>query len=81
MRLYELLPNNFINLGIIDQIDWMIDVYGMAMKMEGGNFINNINMLQMVKKEIQTRNVSFNIFDIMGNSITKEKFIKLKTEL
>jgi uncharacterized protein (DUF2252 family) len=81
MKIADLLPRNFSDLGIIDQIDWMIDAYGMAGKLSGDSnkFIEDIEMLEIIKKEVNRRNVSFNIFDITGDSMTKDKFVELKT--
>lgn len=80
MKLIDLLPVYFVDLGIIDQIDWLIDAYGMAGKLSGNKdkYKEDIEMLEMIKKEIQRRNIPFNIFDITGDSITKEKFVELK---
>jgi hypothetical protein len=81
MKIVDLLPKNFGDLSIIEQIDCMIDAYGMAGKISGNTnkYDKDIEVMEMIKKEITRRNIPFNIFDITGTSMTKENFVELKT--
>ena len=77
----KLLPRNFSEMNIFEQIDSMIDVFGIVMKISGDTqFRENIEMLQEVKKECNRRNTSINIFDLMGDKFTKEYFHQIKSD-
>ena len=82
MKIVELLPEYFCELKLNEQVDRMIDAYSMALKMSGNKeLMNNINMLQLVKKEMMIREFPIcNIFDMMGNEITKENFREIKSK-
>lgn len=76
----KLLPRNFPEMNTIQQIDAMIDVFGIVMKVSGDTqFKENIEMLEEVKKECYRRNSKVNIFDLMGTQFTKEDFYQIKT--
>jgi hypothetical protein len=77
----KLLPRNFPEMNIFDQINSMIDVFGIVMKISGDTqFKENIEMLEEVKKECYRRNSSINIFDLMGDQFTKEYFHQIKAD-
>jgi hypothetical protein len=76
----KLLPRNFPEMNVFQQIDSMIDVFGIVMKISGNEeFKENIEMLEEVKRECYRRNASVNIFDLMGSKFTKEDFYQIKS--
>jgi hypothetical protein len=81
MFIAELLPRDFPDMNLLDQIEAMIDVYGMTMMITGNTeYKDNIEMLEVCREECIRRNSSFNMFELMGPEITKENFRKLKSQ-
>jgi hypothetical protein len=81
MSSIHLFPKDFPNMPLLDQIDALIDVYGMTMMITGNSKLKeNMEMLKEVKKECIRRNSSFDIFDLMGPEFTKEEFKKIRSQ-
>lgn len=81
MFMVELLPRDFPDMNLLDQIDALIDVYGMTMMIRGNNeYKDNIEMLEVCKEECIRKKSSFNMFELMGPEFTKEDFKKLKSQ-
>jgi len=81
MSLIHLLPKDFPNLPLFDQIDALIDGYGITMMITGNSKLKeNMKMLEEAKKECIRRNSSFDIFDLIGPEFTKEDFKKIKSQ-
>lgn len=81
MFIAELLPRDFPDMNLLDQIEAMIDVYGMTMMITGNTeYKDNIEMLEICREECIRRNSSFNMFELMGPEFTKENFRKLKSQ-
>jgi hypothetical protein len=79
MKVYQLLPMDFPEMNMFQQIDALIDVYEILMRMSGNKqFKDNIEQLELVKSEYLKRNESVNVFQLMGNEFTKEDFRKMK---
>jgi hypothetical protein len=82
MKVYQLLPRDFPEMNMIEQIDSLIDVYEILMRISGNKqFKDNIEMLELVKSESLKRNLNVNVFELMGDDFTKEDFRKMKMEM
>jgi hypothetical protein len=81
MYIVELLPKDFPEMSLLDQVDALIDVYGMTILLTGNNqYKDNIEMLEECKKECIRRKSSFNMFDLIDKEFTKEDFRKMKSQ-
>jgi hypothetical protein len=81
MYAIELFPRDFPEMNIYQQIDSMIDIFGMVMKITGDmSYQLNIESLEEAKKECYRRNSSVNIFDLMGDDFTKDNFKQIKSQ-
>lgn len=79
MFIVQLLPKNFPEMNMFQQIDSLIDVYKISIKLSGNiKFKENIKMLKMIKNEFLNQNKSINIFELIGHEFTKEDFHRMK---
>jgi hypothetical protein len=76
----KLLPKDFPEMNMFQQIDALIDVYEISIRLTGNiSFKENIEMLKLVRSELTKQNKLVNIFDLMGSEFTKEDFIQIKS--
>jgi hypothetical protein len=82
MFVYQLLPKDFPEMDMVEQIDALVDVYEMLFKLSGQvEFKENIKHLEFVKTEFKKQNKSVSIFEIMGNQFSKEDFYREKMRM
>lgn len=80
MKMCKLLPKDFPEMNMFQQIDALIDVYEISIRLTGNiSFKENIEMLKLVRSELTKQNKLVNIFDLMGSEFTKEDFIQIKS--
>jgi hypothetical protein len=80
MKICKLLPKNFPQMDMYEQLDAMIDAYEISIRLTGDtSYKDNIKQLEFVKTEFKkTNSKPVNIFQLMGNEFTENDFHRMK---